>query len=164
MIIHMFGGIYADIDTECRSPISTWVQHGCRVVIATENDAHFCNWAFAAEARHPLLESAVNVAMGRMIAGNFNVHDENFVHAVTGPGAFTRGVLDFLQLAEHPGNLTEYVVAHRQALRAAGVCLWTHDEFETVLGNLYSSQKASLQSATWQSWTRQHNSLMKLGA
>lgn len=156
--MYHYGGVYADMDTECLAPIEAWAPRGCHLSVALENAKHFCQWAFAAVAGHPALGSVLDLVLARMLAADYrdrNATDEHFVHHITGPEVFTEGVLRFLRLPFGGGDLEELQAAQHVQLRARGVCLLTQAQLELSLVNLYSSQREDLQSGTWQSWTEE---------
>jgi mannosyltransferase OCH1-like enzyme len=127
-VLYAHGGIYADVDTKCLTPVqhwfpprvtspqdprfvinaSTWQAAGplqyfnltwddCSLVAALENDAHVCQWIIAAAAGHPVLRSAMQIALESMRDG-FDCTYEHMVHAHTGPAVWTQAIADVLGL------------------------------------------------------------------
>ena len=165
--VHLYCGVYTDLDTETFTPVETWLQPVCNVALALEpasslpdgtpNDEWFCQWTFAAKPRHPLIGSVWDVIHGNIMAGNYNTSDENVVHDNTGPAAFTVGVTAYLTKAIAPvslgHNLTAWVQEHRQQARKQGVCIYTAQELFQSVDNHYSSQHKHLRPPGEQGWT-----------
>lgn len=61
-VVYAYGGVYADIDTECVTSIGEWCK-GQLTVAEETSDGNIANYAFAATARHPALESVLNNMM-----------------------------------------------------------------------------------------------------
>ena len=59
-IIYQFGGIYADLDTECRGPASLWIGEDDSLVVTVENKSGAIgNYIFAAIPKHPAIYSVL---------------------------------------------------------------------------------------------------------
>lgn len=98
MIIYKYGGIYADLDTICKEPVSSWIKEDCEMIICPENDVHLCQWTFAASAGHPVIKSVLDC-----IKEGFNKPDysqDHFVHKLTGPAVWTKGIRKALDIPE----------------------------------------------------------------
>lgn len=123
------GGVYADLDVECRDPIDTWVPlafHGqASVVLGIENDRKpvendvklyydhrehiwgITNWTFMSKRGHPFMQFvAQSVAENLMKVAhkqdrNISSMDLSYkeVIAATGPGAFTKAFLEYASQA-----------------------------------------------------------------
>lgn len=103
MIVYVYGGMYTDLDTICHVPISLWFDKipDKRIILNAEHEIHIQQWTFLAEASHPVLEHILyNIEKA---FGNPDYTNEHFVHAMTGPGIFTKSVLEFLNMW-HPSS------------------------------------------------------------
>lgn len=119
------GGVYADLDVECRDPIDTWVPpafHGrASVVLGIENDRRpvendvklyydhreyiwgITNWTFMAKRGHPFLRFVAQSVAGNLMKvahsqqRTISSMDLSYkeVIAATGPGAFTKAFLEY---------------------------------------------------------------------
>jgi len=59
-VIYHFGGIYADLDTECRGPASRWIGEEDSLVVTVENKTGaISNYIFAAIPKHPAVYSVL---------------------------------------------------------------------------------------------------------
>lgn len=67
MVIHEYGGVYADMDTECFQPVEHWAPRGCQFVAAVEHNLHFCQWAFAAVPGNGAIGRILELTMRKMI-------------------------------------------------------------------------------------------------
>jgi mannosyltransferase OCH1-like enzyme len=96
MIIYKYGGVYADLDTECLNPINTWLNEDYDMIVCPETDIHYCQWTFAASAGHPVLKSVLDIIKERLLNPEYG--SPHFVHTHTGPAIWTEGInkaLDF---------------------------------------------------------------------
>lgn len=90
LVIYKYGGVYADLDTECWEPISVWMKNDKEMIVCPENDIHYCQWTFAASAGHPVLKSVLDHIKEGFKNPNYN--QDHFVHIYTGPAAWTEGI------------------------------------------------------------------------
>lgn len=96
LIIYAFGGIYTDLDTLCLSPIDNWLLNDKEFIVCPETSEHFCQWTFAAAAGSPILKSVlceIKEAFNNPIYGQ-----PHFVHNMTGPAIWTKGISKALNL------------------------------------------------------------------
>jgi alpha 1,6-mannosyltransferase len=98
MIIYKYGGLYSDLDTVCKVPIDKWLKPEYNMVICPENDLHFCQWTFAAVPKHPIIKKVLEVINEGF--NNPNYGNKHFVHALTGPGVWTKGIKLALNINE----------------------------------------------------------------
>jgi mannosyltransferase OCH1-like enzyme len=157
MAVYHHGGAYADIDAEAILPLESWAKPGCEFALALENDVHFCQWAFAAIPHHGALGTVLDLLLRKILHNDYDMAYEHVVHDTTGPAIFTRGIMNYLGLADHPHyhDLELLLRNERDSLRKRGICLYSHDELEKSLRNHYSSSSGRLQSGSWTSWTQQ---------
>jgi hypothetical protein len=102
MIVAVHGGLYADMDCECRRPLD-FLRPEDELVVATElrTDSRkvrelyrtrrgllHCQWAFLARPGHPFLHALVQEVLARL---DRRMADDLVAHLIdqTGPGAFT---------------------------------------------------------------------------
>lgn len=91
-VLFVHGGIYADVDAKAIRPIAQWgLRPDDQMVIALENDLHFCQWTIASAPRHPILKKVIDLIVAEMEEG-IDYTNEHFVHQHTGPGIWTRAV------------------------------------------------------------------------
>jgi mannosyltransferase OCH1-like enzyme len=90
MIIYKYGGVYADLDTECWKPISSWMMEDKDMIVCPETSEHFCQWTFAASPNHPVIKSVLDQIKLEFINPDYNA--QHFVHNLTGPAVWTRGI------------------------------------------------------------------------
>lgn len=96
MVVYKYGGVYTDLDTLCLKPISSWMIQDKSFIVCPENNIHFCQWTFAAEAGSPILKSVLDLIKEAMIAPDYT--QPHFVHALTGPYIWTKGILSALDI------------------------------------------------------------------
>lgn len=98
-VVYVHGGIYADIDTECRAPVEDWIGSSSTLVAAVENDTGALgNFVFAATPRHPALYRVLQTFVELY-------HSESFMNASSptpvqdfGAGAWSMGILKYYDL------------------------------------------------------------------
>lgn len=98
-VVYIYGGIYADVDTECRAPVEDWIGSSSTLVAAVENDTGALgNFAFAAIPRHPALYRVLQTFVELY-------NSESFMNATSptpvqdfGAGAWSMGVLKYYDL------------------------------------------------------------------
>jgi mannosyltransferase OCH1-like enzyme len=96
LVIYAFGGVYSDLDTLCLSSIDNWLLNDKEFIVCPETSEHFCQWTFAATAGNPILKSVlyeIKEAFKNPIYGQ-----PHFVHSMTGPSIWTKGILKALDL------------------------------------------------------------------
>jgi len=101
MVVYKYGGLYADLDTHCKIPIEEWPNEDVlshRVFLNAEHSSHLLSATFLAEPGHPMFESILNSMLREFNTPDFEY--THFVHKLTGPGAFTKGVYDFIGITD----------------------------------------------------------------
>ena len=103
LIVLHTGGVYADIDTECRQPMDSYLRSTDTLVVGWENEfrtdemaysRHFVrrrqvlNWVFAGAPGHPALREICD-HIGRSAHRVFTNNTNRDTLERTGPGAFT---------------------------------------------------------------------------
>lgn len=93
-IAHRFGGVYADLDIECRRPFAPTLA-GARVALSykkgTNISAGLVNAIFASEARHPFWVTVFELLVERAAAGAAATTHVEVVRS-TGPGLLREAV------------------------------------------------------------------------
>lgn len=143
LVIYKYGGVYADLDTNCLKPISNWMSDDYDMIVCPETSTHFCQWTFAAVAGHPLIKSVldeIKQAFAEPIYGQ-----PHFVHKMTGPAIWTIGILKGLNI--NVKNLIDDFVllnssdnAKLYKFHCYGGERWRIFHFEDVQ-HIYGSQK-----------------------
>jgi mannosyltransferase OCH1-like enzyme len=98
MILYINGGMYTDLDTVCNIPASSWFNElsDKRVILNAEHEIHIQQWTFLSENNHPVFSYMLeNIEEG---FNNPDYSNPHFVHAMTGPGIFTKSILKFLDM------------------------------------------------------------------
>ena len=175
-VMYYEGGVYADVDVECKMKISRWSDQSidkCSVLIGMENHLHLCNWGFASVKNHTLFRTAVELSLSRFLHQSNLMQEmsrKNFVHRTTGPGLLTDAVRNLVKAnsscfstsKEYHGRASFNLWNNcRDFLREKhNVCLFDKATQETWFKNYYSSQKSYLQSENWlSSWTEERDRL-----
>jgi mannosyltransferase OCH1-like enzyme len=90
MVVYKYGGVYADLDTECATSINKWLNEDYDMIVCPETDIHFCQWTFAASAKNPILKSVIDLIKERLLNPSYG--SPHFVHTHTGPAVWTEGI------------------------------------------------------------------------
>lgn len=85
------GGLYVDADTICRQAIDAWMPECKFWVCVEDNGSYFCQWAFAAQARHPILERCIHLIIANVLSMT-RYRGPHSVHSVCGPVLFTEAI------------------------------------------------------------------------
>lgn len=141
LVVHKYGGVYADLDAVCKQPVDTWLNPTWRMIVCPETTVNFCQWAFAAEAEHPLLASVLARIERGFLAPDYS--SPHFVHILTGPHVWTRGILQGLGV--HPANLIVETAALNASPKAVELGFVCHPDarffHHTVVQHIFGSQK-----------------------
>ena len=105
MLVHYYGGFYADMDTSCVRSLEPLRHNMC--VIGPEHPfekSQYLQWFFGAAPGHPLMLEVLEEALRRHQGGEWKRMDpdEQVLH-MTGPQAFTAAVRRVQ--ARHPGSI-----------------------------------------------------------
>jgi mannosyltransferase OCH1-like enzyme len=96
MVIYKYGGVYADLDTECLKPISSWMIEDKEFIVCPETSNHFCQWTFASTSGNPILKSVLDLIKDRLLNPEYG--SPHFVHTHTGPSIWTDGIMKILDI------------------------------------------------------------------
>lgn len=98
-VVYIHGGIYADTDVECVSPISEWFKPNDKLLVSVESEAGaLCNWIFAAEPKHPAIKHALDTIVERYNAPDYLSKDSPCPIQDFGQNGFSYGVLSYYGL------------------------------------------------------------------
>ena len=143
MIVYKYGGVYADLDTECLDPVSSWMLDDKQFIVCPETSDHFCQWTFAASPEHPILKSVLDLIKQRLLNPEYG--SEHFVHTHTGPAIWTDGINKALDikvknLIDDSDLLNMSDNAKLYKFHCYGKEQWRIFHFESVK-HIYGSQK-----------------------
>jgi mannosyltransferase OCH1-like enzyme len=114
MVVLRLGGVYADIDTECRQPMDSLIRSKDTLIVGWENEfpdpqaaveswyvrtRQVLQWVFAGAAGHPALREVCDRIAGS-VRTTFSSDPNLDILEKTGPGVFTDVVLR--HAARHP--------------------------------------------------------------
>ena len=92
-LLYKKGGVYIDVDSGCTRSLQGLILPDDQAIIAKErNPDLYVQWALFYRAGHPFLERTIDNVLGNLSANRFP-HD---VHAMTGPGVYTRSIKECL--------------------------------------------------------------------
>jgi len=117
LALQTFGGVYSDIDTSCKRPISEWIPSEFRdsnigAVVGVEYDdttykmfirpMSFCQWTLMARPQHPLYHKVLQRVIYRLeylarlqkVTLSQIVPDKMQILEATGPGSWSDAVLE----------------------------------------------------------------------
>jgi mannosyltransferase OCH1-like enzyme len=121
-IVYEYGGLYSDLDNKCLKPIKEWNNTEYGLVIALENEAHFCQWCFLANQRkHPAIKSVLNLVEQRSKSADYSY--EHFVHHLTGPEVWTDGIKQYVNSGDAHLNARKFCERNKDELKRKGICV-----------------------------------------
>lgn len=101
-VVYVYGGVYADLDTECVQPLNYWIHDDVDLVVSFEPPTHNCiaNFTFAAAPKHPALLLCLKYLMKNYNCANYL---DKLEHTGTpiqnfGQDAFSSGIKEYLKL------------------------------------------------------------------
>ncbi|KAJ8905573.1 hypothetical protein NDN08_002080 [Rhodosorus marinus] len=162
MVVYIHGGVYADADTINHKSIDEWVDSDCQFVVAPEdNDGFFCQWAFAAIPRHPILKRLVELIFEKLANGP-DYSNPHFVHGVTGPAIWTIAIREVLGISPDE-KLNPFILTDRaKTLRKdQGICWLTTKELVKALSNLSAHDNPAFVEVGWSNWFAEAGDLRK---
>jgi mannosyltransferase OCH1-like enzyme len=143
MVIYKYGGVYADLDTECLKPISSWMIEDKEFIVCPETSDHFCQWTFASTSGNPILKSVLDLIKDRLLNPEYG--SPHFVHTHTGPAIWTDGIMKILDI-KVTNIIDDYLLlnscnnAKLYKFHCYGGEQWRIFHFESVK-HIYGSQK-----------------------
>jgi mannosyltransferase OCH1-like enzyme len=143
MVIYKYGGVYADLDTECLKPISSWMIEDKEFIVCPETSDHFCQWTFASTSGNPILKSVLDLIKDRLLNPEYG--SPHFVHTHTGPAIWTDGIMKILDI-KVTNLIDDYLLlnscnnAKLYKFHCYGGEQWRIFHFESVK-HIYGSQK-----------------------
>jgi mannosyltransferase OCH1-like enzyme len=143
MVIYKYGGVYADLDTECLLPISSWMIEDKKFIVCPETSDHFCQWTFASTSGNPILKSVLDLIKDRLLNPEYG--SPHFVHTHTGPAIWTDGIMKMLDI-KVTNLIDDYLLlnscnnAKLYKFHCYGGEQWRLFHFESVK-HIYGSQK-----------------------
>jgi len=108
LILTTHGGVYADVDSECKIPINKWIEdlniknRENILVIGLENNTHFCQWSMLSSTNHPAMKFICNYILLNYENNGIDIKNEHFVHATTGPGIWTDAIKEYIGYNDNP--------------------------------------------------------------
>ena len=105
-VVYVYGGIYADTDCHCHTPISNWINPEDRLVVAVEMDnGALANFTFAAVPRHPVLLTVLEHFLELYNSPGFLHQGDETPIQNFGQYGFSNGVLKYYNL-NNPESMT----------------------------------------------------------
>jgi mannosyltransferase OCH1-like enzyme len=93
-ILYKKGGLYLDIDSCIKHPLSSFIKPNDKAIISLEGNPNlYVQWALIYEANHPFLKKTLEFILEN-IQSNKYPHD---VHSMTGPTVYTKAIKECLK-------------------------------------------------------------------
>jgi mannosyltransferase OCH1-like enzyme len=62
MVVYIYGGVYADLDTLCKQPINSWINKNKDMIICVDDDPqYYAQLAFAASPNNPTIKLVLDL-------------------------------------------------------------------------------------------------------
>ena len=115
--VYHYGGIYADMDTSAVKPLSDLIRVEDQCIVGRDDDKkikgrkkiEYLQWFFAAKKKHPIFKEVLNVIAERYQEKPCTVDlvsKDNYTYWLTGPLAFTMGIIRFLRKKDIVNTIT----------------------------------------------------------
>jgi hypothetical protein len=106
-ILYINGGVYADMDTHCKAPISDWLSKDNDVLLDIERDTPWlATQVIAAKAGSPIMKAAIDLCVSRCSDGI--VKHNHMVHYYTDVQMFTDAIYKELGVEPYQKHLNEW--------------------------------------------------------
>jgi len=157
-VVYKYGGIYADSDTILKADPNIFIRYKMLMMVP-ENDAHICQWVFAAPPGSPILKSVIDLSVKRILETEFK--GDHIVHYLTGPGVFSDGIINYLSsknLKTHsdPTNYHIRNILKYEDNLIDEIYVFAHDTFHQYFVH-------HLFSGNWENgWTKQRDRILSL--
>jgi alpha 1,6-mannosyltransferase len=165
LILATEGGIYSDLDSTSLRPIELWPVGDVQInedqdylLIALENNHHFCQWTIASTKNHPAMHYICNYILDNFEKNGIDVKNPFFVHGSTGPGIWTGAICSFLGEEEGTSSFAifkKYIQdpSYKAYVNSLGIYFYDQKFFSGICTrNLYGSQHFK---DGYVSWTEQ---------
>lgn len=94
LVIYKYGGIYSDIDTICKKPISEWVDKKYKTIISFDDGGTYYNQlAFASDKNQLAFQYVLSHIKKQFIEPDYS--KKSFVDNMTGVKAWTTGIKSY---------------------------------------------------------------------
>lgn len=91
MIINKYGGVYADLDTVCNKPISSWIKKDYDLIVSDDEDLPtYTQFAFAGSPNNKITEIVLELI--KQASQKINIEDKQMVHYTTGVDIWTKAI------------------------------------------------------------------------
>ena len=125
MVLYVYGGVYADIDTLCQAKIDSWINKEKDMVVCVDDDLHnYAQFAIASAPKHPIIKNVLRLI--KKESKNMNIHKDNFVENTTGPYIWTKavksGILSGASIYCYEGK--DANLFHDKAIKHLGWSTW----------------------------------------
>jgi mannosyltransferase OCH1-like enzyme len=87
MVLNTYGGVYVDIDTICKKPISYWIKNDYDMTVTTSEDRFdkfFCQLIFSSKSNNLMLNNLLNSIKEKVIDKTYYKDNTDFVAKTTG--------------------------------------------------------------------------------
>lgn len=171
MVVLKMGGVYADIDTECKQPLDAIIRSKDTLIVGWENEfadaekaaaawyartRQILQWVFAAAPGHPVLRNVCD-QIARNVQHTYSQDTRLDTLERTGPGIFTDTVVKHAGLhapkkREDPWTVRILPRVQFGAPRSPAYGLSPNDPSVAVLHHALASWR--LQQSWWRFWQR----------
>jgi len=106
-ILYIHGGVYADMDTHCKAPISNWLPEDCDALLDIERDTPWlATQVIAAKSGSKVLKAAIDLCIERCSDGI--IQHNHMVHYYTDVQMFTDALYKELGVEPYAKHINEW--------------------------------------------------------
>jgi len=100
-VLYVHGGVYADLDAECKSPVHEWLNNSSQdpvgLIVGAENGVNLCQWTMASRPRHPAVRTVLELVATRVLDEGIDLAETHVVCRTTGPCVWNSGIRQHLR-------------------------------------------------------------------
>ena len=114
MVLFVYGGVYADLDTICNKPVETWLKNDMSTtVFIDDGNTEFCQFLIASISNNIIYKNLLDFIKNRLMDKNFienylNKRIQDFEQNTTGAIACTEAVKLFLNIPKNLDLFKDY--------------------------------------------------------
>ena len=113
MVMFKYGGVYADVDTLCKGPISLWLKNEMNTTYFIDDDnVFFCQFVLSSTPNNNIykyiLDSIKNKLKDKNVIYKLNKNVKNFEQMIVGSAICTEAIKNFLNIPKEFDLIKNY--------------------------------------------------------
>lgn len=114
MVLYVYGGVYSDIDTICRSPIEFWLKEDMNTTYFVDYDfKYLCQFVLSSSKNNIIYKKILDLIKDKLtnkelIKGMLGTSIQTFEENITGSIVCTEAIREFLGISESLNLVNDY--------------------------------------------------------